>query len=69
VLIKACLNGGCSAELPALPLFPGELARDARSVVAGAGALHLREWTKAAWGPQEARHTESCLSHLLPKRY
>jgi hypothetical protein len=43
VLIKACLNGGRSAEEhPALPLFPGELARDARSVVAaGAGALHL----------------------------
>ena len=41
--IKACLNRDRKAEEhPALPLFPGKLARDARFVVvAGAGALHL----------------------------
>ena len=42
-LIKACLNGKRSqAEFPAVPVTPGELARDAAAVVAaGAEAIHL----------------------------
>jgi uncharacterized protein (DUF849 family) len=42
-LIKACLNGKRSqAEFPAVPVTPGELARDAAAAVAaGAEAIHL----------------------------
>jgi uncharacterized protein (DUF849 family) len=40
-VIKACLNGKRSqADFPAVPVTPGELARDA-AVAAGAGAIHL----------------------------
>jgi uncharacterized protein (DUF849 family) len=43
MLIKACLNGSRErGEHPALPLAPGELAREGRRAVdAGAGALHI----------------------------
>lgn len=42
-LLKACLNGKRSqAEFPAVPVTPGELARDAAAAVAaGAEAVHL----------------------------
>ena len=42
-LLKACLNGKRSqADFPAVPVTPGELARDAAAVVAaGAEAVHL----------------------------
>ena len=42
-LLKACLNGKRSqADFPAVPVTPGELARDAVAVVAaGAEAVHL----------------------------
>jgi len=41
-LLQACLNGGRSrAEHRDVPLFPEEIARDARVVAAGAGALHV----------------------------
>jgi uncharacterized protein (DUF849 family) len=43
VLIKACLNGSTTrAQHPAVPMTPEEIARDAaRSVAAGAGAIHV----------------------------
>ena len=46
-LIKACLNGKRSqAEFPAVPVTPGELARDAAAVVAA--GLRLSTCTPAA---------------------
>ena len=50
-LIKACLNGKRSqAEYPAVPVTPGELARDAAAAAAaGAEAIHLH-----ARGPDSA---------------
>ena len=43
MLLKACLNGSrAHGDHPALPLTPGDLAREARGALnAGAGALHI----------------------------